>query len=82
MSSLDMNHGVYSSLKVDRPIGNKREKKGWMDDSTNGDPDKHLVVLVSLVNANNDISKTIALREKKSNLLKMAKFYQSIKDKK
>ena len=82
MSSLDLNVGVYSAMNVDRPIGNKRAKKEWICNNTVGDSDQQLVVLETLENATNAISKTMSLKENKEHLLSMDKFYQVIKDKK
>ena len=82
ISLLDVNHGVFSASKLERPIGNKRAKKEWMDSRTVGDKEQQLVVLETLANATNDIAKTLALKEKKEHFRAMAKFSKDIKDRK
>jgi 3-deoxy-D-manno-octulosonate 8-phosphate phosphatase KdsC-like HAD superfamily phosphatase len=63
-------------------MGNKREKKECLHGNKVGDLGQHLVVLETLDNYTNAISRTMALKEKKEHLLSMAKFYKGIKDKK
>ena len=76
MSVSGVNIGVYLSMKLERPIGCKRAKQEWMDNRKLLVHDKHLVVMESLAAANNAIATTMALREKKSHLLGMARLFQ------